>query len=85
MKAASRLFKSKYTSGRCPICKLRIVEGQLIVRLDKPVSWIEQKKLVPYGGGRFFTDQKSSQFAHADCLEEYNERKTRKSTARSSA
>ena len=78
MKAASRLFKSKYTSGRCPVCKLRIVEGQLIVRLDKPVSWIERKRLMQNSGGMFFTDQKSSQLAHADCLEEYKEAKDAK-------
>lgn len=75
MKAASRLFKSKHDSGRCPICRRRIVKGQLIVRLEKPVSWIEQKKLIPHSGGRFFVDQQSSQYAHGDCLEEYKEAK----------
>lgn len=76
MKAASRLFKAKHNSSRCPVCRRRIVAGQLIVRLEKPIAWIEQKKMIPNGRGRFFVDQQSSQYAHNDCLEEYNERKT---------
>lgn len=83
MNAISRPFVAKHL-GRCPHCKRRIVEGQLIVRLEKPVTWIAQKRLIPHSGGRFFVDQLSSQHAHADCQEEYNERKTCKSTARSS-
>ena len=69
MKAASRPFKSTLP-GRCAICRRPIANGQSIVKLEKPVSWIESKRLIPRGGGRFFTDQKSSQYAHADCLKE---------------
>ena len=36
----------------------------------KAFRWIEQKRLIPHGGGRFFTDQPSSQYVHAQCLEE---------------
>ena len=70
MKAASKPFKSKYDSGRCPICKRRISKDALIVRLEKTVTWIEQKRLVPNGRGRFFTDQKTADYAHAECIEE---------------
>ena len=69
MKAASKPFKSKHP-GRCAICKRRITEGQSIVKLEKPVSWIESKRLIPHGGGMFFTDQKSTQYVHEDCLKE---------------
>ena len=70
MKAASRPFKSKYDSGRCPICKRRISKDALIVRLEKNVTWIESKRLIPNSGGRFFTNLKTSNHAHAKCLEE---------------
>ena len=70
MKAASRPFKSKYDSGRCPICKQRIAKGHSIVRLEKTAIWLEQKRLIPNGRGRFFVDKLSSQYAHAKCLEE---------------
>ena len=73
MKAATRPFKSKYDSGRCPICRRRISKDALIVKLDKPIVWIEQKRMIPRGGGRFFTDRKESQYVHAKCLEERND------------
>ncbi len=69
MKAATKPFASKYDSGRCPVCKRRISKGAMIVRLEKPVQWIAQKRLVPRGGGRFFTDLQTSQYAHAECLD----------------
>ena len=69
MKAASRPFQSKHP-GRCPICKLRITEGQSIVKLENPVTWIATKRLIPHGGGRFFTDRQSSQYAHDECINE---------------
>ena len=72
MKAASKPFKSQYAGARCPICKRRIAKDASIVRLEKPVTWIESKRLIPHGGGRFFTDLKSSQYAHAECIEERN-------------
>lgn len=75
MKASSRPFKSKYDSGRCAVCKRRILAGALIVRLEKPVPWVVSNRLVPDGGGRFFVDQRSLQYAHGDCLEEYKEAK----------
>ncbi len=71
MKAASRPFKSKYDSGRCPRCKLRIVKDDLIVRLETPVTWIESK-LIPHGRGKFFRNKRTSKHAHAKCLEERN-------------
>ncbi len=70
MKAATSPFASKYTSGFCPVCKRRILKGQAIVRLEKPVQWIAQRRLVPRGGGRFFIDPQTSKYAHAECLEE---------------
>ena len=73
MKATSRPFKSKYDSGRCPLCKRRISKDDLIQRLEKTVTWIESKRLIPHGGGRFFTDQKTANHAHAKCLEERND------------
>ena len=74
MKAASRPFKSKYDSGRCAVsnCRRRIIKGDLIVRLEKTVTWIESKRLIPHGGGRFFTNLKTANHAHAKCLEERN-------------
>ena len=72
MKTSSRLFKAKQ-HGTCAICKTRISIGALIVRLEKPIAWIESKRLIPRGGGRFFVDQRSSQYVHGDCLEEYKE------------
>ena len=71
MKATTRPFKSKYTSGRCPRCKRRILADDLIVRLDKTVTWIAQQRLIPHGRGRFFTDLKSSQYAHAKCMDKH--------------
>ena len=65
-----KAFKSKYNSGRCGFCKRRIVEGQLIVKLEKTVTWIESKRLIPHGGGRFFTDLKTADYAHAECMED---------------
>ena len=64
-------FKSKYNSGRCGICKKRIVEGQLIVKLEKPITWIESK-LIPHGRGKFFRNKRTSEYVHAKCLEERN-------------
>ena len=69
MKAASAPFASKYDSGRCPVCKRRISKGAMIVRLEKPVKWIESKRLIPNSRGRFFTDLQTSQYAHDECLE----------------
>ena len=74
MKATSRLIKAKHY-GTCAICKTRIAIGALIVRLEKPVSWIVSNRLVPHGLGRFFVDQRSSQYAHGDCWDEYKEAK----------
>ena len=74
MNASSRLFKAK-EYGTCAICRTRISIGALIVRLEKPIAWIESKRLIPRGGGRFFTAQRSSQYVHGDCLEEYKEAK----------
>ena len=68
----SRPFKSKYNSGRCPVCKRRILADDLIVRLEKTVTWIESKRLIPNSGGRFFTDLKTADYAHAECMEERN-------------
>ena len=70
MKTTGRKFKSKYDSGRCPICKRRIVKGDLIQRLEKEVTWIEQNRLILNSGGRFFTDLKTAKYAHAKCLED---------------
>jgi hypothetical protein len=75
MKASSRPFKAKHDGGRCPICRRRISKGALIVRLERVVTWIEQKRLVPNGRGRFFVDQQSSQYAHSKCLDERKEAK----------
>ena len=72
MKSSSRPFKSKYNSGRCPVCKRRILADDLIVRLEKTVTWIESKRLIPHSGGRFFTDLKTADYAHAECIEERN-------------
>ena len=72
MKATSRLLKAKHY-GTCAICKTRISKGALIVRLEKPVSWIVNNRLIPHGGGRFFVDQRSSQYVHAKCMEERND------------
>ena len=72
MKAASKTFKSKYDSGRCPICKRRISKDAMIVKLEKTVKWIESKRLIPNSGGTFFTDLKTADYVHAKCLEERN-------------
>ena len=69
MKASSRPFKAKYTSGRCAVCRRRILAGDLIVRLEETVTWIEGKRLIPHSGGRFFTDLKTADHAHAECME----------------
>ena len=74
MKASSRLFKAKQY-GTCAICRTSISIGALIVRLEKPVSWIERKHLMRNSGGRFFVDQRSSQYVHGDCWDEYKEAK----------
>ena len=70
MKAASKPFISKYDGGRCGVCRRVISKGASIVRLEKPITWIEQRRLIPRGGGMFFTDRKSTQLAHTQCLEE---------------
>lgn len=66
-------FRARFDGGRCAFCRRRISKGDEIVRLDKVVTWIESKRLVPRGGGRFFTDQQSSQYAHAKCQEAKDE------------
>ena len=75
MKAASKPFKSKYDSGRCPICKRRISKDALIQRLDKTATWVEGKRTMPNGSGNFFTVLKTTDYVHAQCLEEYKEAK----------
>ena len=75
MKASSRPFKSKYNSGRCGICKRRIIKDQLIVKLEIPIVWI-QSKLIPHGRGKFYRNEKTSAYAHAECLEELNGKET---------
>ena len=74
MKATSRLFKAKQ-HGTCAICRTRITIGTLIVRLEKPVAWIVNNRLKRHSGGRFFVDQRSSQYVHGDCWDEYKEAK----------
>ena len=69
MKAASRPFKAQYNSGRCAVCRNRIVKYTLIVKLEKTATWIESKRLIPNSGGRFFTDLKTADYAHAECME----------------
>ena len=76
MKAATRPFKSKYNSGRCPVCTRRIIADDLIVRLEETFTWIESKRLVPHGRGRFFTDLKTADYAHAECMEDKDETDT---------
>ena len=73
MKASSRPFKAKHDSGRCPACKKRITKDTPIVRLEKEVTWLEGKRLIPHGRGRFFTDLKSADYAHAECMEDKDE------------
>jgi len=68
MKASSRPFKAKQ-HGTCAACRDAISVDDMIVRLQKPVTWIESKRLIPRGGGRFFVDRRSSQYAHAECME----------------
>ena len=75
MKASSRPFKAKHDSGRCPVCRRRIVKGQSIVRLDKTATWVEGKRTIPNGSGNFFTVLKTTDYVHAQCLEEYKEAK----------
>ena len=59
-------FKAKHL-GRCGKCHDYIYDGEMIVRMEKPVSWIERRRLIPYSGGRFFVDQKTTQYAHEKC------------------
>ena len=68
MKVSSKPFKARQ-HGTCAVCRKAITKRAMIVRLEKPVAWIENKKLIPHGGGRFFVDQRSSQYAHAGCME----------------
>ena len=67
-----RPFKSKYDSGRCGICKRRILKDQLIVKLETPITWIESK-LIPHGRGKFFRNKRTSAYVHTECLEERND------------
>ena len=73
MKAASRPFKARHSGGRCPVCKNRIVKHTLIVKLEKTATWIEGKRLIPHGGGKFFTNVVSADYAHAECMEDKDE------------
>ena len=73
MKATSKPFKASFTSGRCAACRRRILADTFIVKLEKTVTWIESKRLIPRGGGRFFVDQRSSQYAHDECMEAKDE------------
>jgi len=72
MKASSRPFKAKQ-HGTCAACRGAISAGDMIVRLEKPVEWIECKRLIPRGGGMFFKDLRTSQYAHAECMEAKDE------------
>ena len=66
---ANKPFKATYL-GRCGKCRDYIYDGEMIVRLETPVSWLERKRLIPNSGGRFFEDKKTTQYAHEVCPKE---------------
>ena len=64
-----KAFKATYL-GRCGKCRDYIYDGEMIVRLEEPVSWLVRERLIPYGHGRFFEDKKTTQYAHDVCPKE---------------
>ena len=69
MKPSGRPFPSKYSSGRCALCKKPIVKGDLIQRLEKSANWWEDKAV----GGRIKKVVRFSDYVHEKCLEERKE------------
>jgi len=71
MKASSRPFKPKYAGTRCAICKRRIAKDDWIVRLEVTAKWTEEKR---NAYGKAYLARRYADYAHADCLDEYNEK-----------
>ena len=67
MKATSRPFKSRHDSGRCPLCKKRIVKGQVIQRLETTATWNKEELS---SRGKINTRRCFADYVHAKCLEE---------------
>jgi hypothetical protein len=70
MKASSRPFKPKYAGARCPICPRRITKDDLIVRLEKTVTWTEEKR---NAYGKAYLARRYADYAHAGCMEDKDE------------
>ncbi len=68
MKAITRPFKAKQ-HGLCPIGGVHpIKKGDLIVKLEEPVSWIKEHR-----ARKSYLTKRSTQYVHAKCLEERND------------
>ena len=73
--ASSRPFKAK-RYGTCPIGPEgvhHISEGDIVVRLERPLRW--HKEMISQRTLRRYLGACQADYVHADCLEKYNAKK----------
>ena len=66
MKAASRHFKARHPSW-CPLCKGRIHEGEMIVKVTPMIRWHQERKYK--GSGKPYIQELTHEYVHVSCFE----------------